>query len=109
MPGFVVTTGTTVMCAHGGEAKATVSNSRVKVMGQPVVTQPFPYVVSKCPNPPPPPPTNLGPCQTANWVTGSLRLKVMGQPLLLQDSQSICTPTGTPLTIIPTQMRVKGM
>ena len=107
MPGFVVTVGTTVMCAHGGQAKATVPNPRVKVMGQPVVTQPPPYVVSACANPPPP--INLGPCVTASWLTGSLRVKAMGQPLLLQDSQAICTPTGTPLTIIPTQTRVKGM
>ena len=31
------------------------------------------------------------------------------QPVLLQDSQSLCTPTATPLTIVVTQVRVKGM
>ena len=107
MAGFLLTTGTTVLCAHAGQAKATAPNPRVKVMGQPVVTQPVPHVVSGCANPPPP--ANVGPCITATWLTGSLRIKAMGQPLLLQDSQAICAPTGTPVTIIPTQMRVKGM
>jgi hypothetical protein len=32
----------------------------------------------------------------------------MGQPVLLQDSQSLCTPTGTPLTVMVTQVRVKA-
>jgi hypothetical protein len=36
-------------------------------------------------------------------------VKVLGQPVLLQDSQALCTPTGTPLTIAGTQMRVKAM
>jgi hypothetical protein len=44
-----------------------------------------------------------------NWVTASLRIKVMGLPVLLQDSQAICVPTGTPLTVILAQPRVRGM
>jgi hypothetical protein len=28
--------------------------------------------------------------------------------VLLQDSQSVCTPTGTPLNIVMTQVRVEG-
>ena len=105
MAGFLLTTGTRVLCAHGGQAKATTPNPRVKVMGQPVVTQPAPHFVSGCVNPPP----SGGPCITATWLIGSLRVKAMGMPLLLQDSQAICVPTGTPVTIIPTQFRVKGM
>jgi hypothetical protein len=107
MPGFLVTAGTTVLCAHGGQAKPTLPNPRVKVMGQPVVTQGPPYVIAGCVNPPPP--ANVGPCITANWIVASLRVKVMGMPVLLQDSKAICIPTGTPLNIIPTQIRVKGM
>jgi hypothetical protein len=30
-------------------------------------------------------------------------------PVLLQDSQAICVPNGTPLSIVMTQFRVKGM
>jgi hypothetical protein len=76
-------------------------------MGQPVVTQPSPYVIAGCANPVPP--LNTGPCATAQWVSGAKRVKVMGQPVLLEDGQALCTPTGTPLTISITQTRVKGM
>jgi hypothetical protein len=107
MPGFLSTAGTTILCAHGGQAHSPAPNPRVKVMGQPVLLQPIPLLVAGCANPPPP--ANVGPCVTATSVTGAVRLKVMGMPVLLQDSQAICTPTGTPLTVIPTQMRVRGM
>ena len=107
MPGFLLHVGATVQCAHGGQAQPTAPNPRVKVMGQPVVTQPAPYTIAGCTLPPPP--AANGPCVTAQWVTGSMRVKVMGQPVLLQDSQAVCTPTGTPLNIIVTQTRVKGI
>ena len=107
MPGYLLHLGATVMCAHGGQAQPTSPNPRVKVMGQPVVTQPLPYTVAGCANPPPP--ANIGPCVTAQWVMGALRVKVMGQPVLLQDSRALCTPPGTPVTVAVTQTRVKGM
>jgi hypothetical protein len=107
MPGFLLHVGAVVLCAHGGMAQPTVPNPRVQVMGQPIVMQPAPYVVSGCPFPPPP--VANGPCVTAQWVLGALRVKANGMPVLLQDSQAICAPTGTPLVISMTQMRVKGM
>jgi hypothetical protein len=78
---------------------------RVKVSGQPVVCQPAPHVVAGCPFPP----VSGGPCVTASWVTGATRVRAGGMPVLLQDSQAICAPTGTPLTVVMTQFRVKGM
>ncbi|HEX8183749.1 MAG TPA: PAAR-like protein [Blastocatellia bacterium] len=107
MPGFLLHQGATVLCAHAGQAMPTVPNPRVKVSGQMVVTQPTVYTVAGCAMPPPP--AGNGPCVTAQWVTGSLRVKVGGMPVLLQDSQALCVPTGTPLTIAVTQARVKGM
>ncbi len=107
MPGFLLTLGSVVQCAHGGMAQPTVPNPRVKVMGQPTVTQPAPWMIAGCAFPPPP--AANGPCVTAQWVIGSVRVKSMGLPLLLQDSQAICTPTGTPLIVDATQTRVKGM
>jgi hypothetical protein len=106
MPGFALHVGATVQCAHGGQAQPTVPMPRVKVMGQPVTTQ-APYAIAGCANPPPP--AQAGPCVTANWLTAATRVKAMGQPLLLKDSQSLCVPTGTPLTIIVTQTRVKAL
>ncbi len=107
MPGFVRTAGTMVICAHGGQVKPTAPNPRVKVMSQPALTQAPPYVIAGCANPPPP--ANVGPGVTAMNVMGALRVKLMGQPVLCPDNQAICTPTGTPVTVIPVQMRVKGM
>lgn len=107
MPGFLLTVGSVVLCAHGGKAQATVPNPRVKVMGQPIVMQPMPWVVAGCTFPPPP--AANGPCVVANWVIGAVRVKANGLPVLLQDSQALCTPTGTPLNVLFTQPRVKGM
>ena len=107
MPGFFSTAGTVILCAHGGQATSPAPNPRVTVMGQPVLLQPVPLLVSGCTNPVPP--ANVGPCISAINLTGALRLTVMGQPVLLQDSQGLCTPTGTPLTVQATQTRVKGM
>lgn len=105
MPGYLLHVGATVLCAHGGQAQPTSPFPRVTVGGQPVVTQAAPYVVAGCTLVPPP----IPPCVTAQWVTGAMRVKAGGLPVLLQDSQSICTPTGTPLTVVMTQFRVKGM
>ena len=68
------------------------------------MTQSTAYVVAGCaltgtPNPP---------CATAQWVTGATRVTARVNPVLLQDSQSVCAPTGTPLTVMVTQVRVKA-
>lgn len=107
MPGFLLHVGAVVQCMHGGMAQPTVPNPRVKVMGQPIVMQAAPYVVAGCAFPPPP--VANGPCVMAQWVMGALRVKANGIPVLLQDSQAICTPTGTGLIISTVQPRVKGI
>jgi uncharacterized Zn-binding protein involved in type VI secretion len=106
MPGFLLHFGATVQCAHAGQAMPTVTNPRVTVSGQPIVTQPNPYTIAGCP-------FNVSgspvPCVTAQWVSGATRILSNGMPVLLFDSQAICTPNGTPLLIIATQTRVNGM
>ncbi len=99
--------GATVTCAHGGQAMPTVTSPRVKVSGQPIVTLGGPYTVAGCAFPPPP--VANGPCVTANFVMGATRVMSMGMPVLLMDSQAICVPTGTPLIIAVTQVRVQGI
>jgi hypothetical protein len=95
------------MCSHGGQAQPTVPNPRVTVMGQHTVAVTAPYMVAGCAFPPPP--NGNGPCVSAQFVTSALRITSNGQPLLLLDSQAICVPTGTPLVIAVTQVRVTGM
>jgi hypothetical protein len=106
MPGFLLHMGATVLCAHAGQAQPAMPNPRVKVGGQQIVTLPTMYTVAGCTFPPPP--AANGPCVTAQFVMGAMRVMAGGQPVLLQDSQAICAPTGTPLTIVMTQVRVKG-
>ena len=106
MPGFLMHVGATVMCAHGGQAQPTVPNPRVRVGGQPIVTQTTMYTIAGCPFTTP---TSAPmPCVTAQWVSGATRVRAGGQPVLLQDSQAVCTPNGTPLNIVVTQTRVRG-
>lgn len=107
MPGFLLHFGASVLCAHAGQAQPTAVNPRVLVSGQPTVTIASPYVVAGCALPPPP--GANGPCVTAQFVTAATRITSNGQPLLLLDSQAICAPTGTPLLIISTQIRVIGV
>ncbi|MBK9940766.1 MAG: DUF4280 domain-containing protein [Kouleothrix sp.] len=106
MPGFLLHTGATVLCSHGGQATPVVSNPRVTVGGQPVVTLPGTYTVAGCALPPPP--TANGPCVTGQWISAATRVRAGGQPLLLADSQSVCAPSGTPLIVVATQVRVRG-
>lgn len=106
MPGFLLHLGATVLCMHAGQAQPVVTNPRVKVSGQPIVTQPGTYTVAGCTLPPPP--AANGPCVTAQWVTAATRVRAGGTPVLLGDSQAICAPTGTGLNIVVTQTRVRG-
>jgi uncharacterized Zn-binding protein involved in type VI secretion len=106
MPGYLLHVGALVQCAHMGMAQPTLKNPRVKVMGQMIVTQGSTYTVSGCTLPPPM--AGNGPCVTAQWVTAALRVLADGLPVLLSDSQAVCTPTGTPLSVKVTQFRVKG-
>ena len=105
MPGFLLHVGATILCMHGGQAQATAPNPRVKVSGQPIVTQSAPHVVAGCPFVTG---TNPMPCVTAQWITAATRVRANGMPVLLQDSQAICAPNGTGVNIVVTQLRVKG-
>jgi len=105
MPGYLLHQGATVLCMHAGQAQATVPNPRVKVSGNPTVQQPNPWTVAGCPfvvgN------TSM-PCVIAQWVSAATRVRAGGMPLLLQDSQAVCTPNGTGVNVVVTQMRVKA-
>ena len=107
MPGFLVHVGAQVLCSHGGQATPTVPNPRVTVGGQPTVLITGPYLVAGCALPPPP--AANGPCVSAQWLTGTTRVLSNGQPLVVQSSQAICAPSGTPLLILVTQPRVSAI
>lgn len=106
MPGFLLHLGATVLCLHAGQAQPMMTNPRVKVGGQPIVTQPCLYTIAGCTLPPPP--AANGPCVTAQWIVAAARVRAGGAPVLLQDSQAICAPSGAGLNVVVTQMRVRG-
>jgi hypothetical protein len=105
MPGPLLTVASVINCAHGAPAQATVPNARVLLGGQPVVTMAAPHVIAACP-------FNISgapsPCVMANWVVGAVRVLAGGMPVLLQSSQAVCVPNGTPVIISATQPRVIG-
>ena len=108
MPGPLASRRRARSCAPtAGRRQPTVPNPRVLVSGQPTVTITAPYVVAGC-------------AFRRRRRARPLRHRAMdhglatrvlsnGQPLVLFDSQAICAPTGTPVSIIGTQMRVIGM
>jgi len=104
MPGFLLLQTTPSTCAHAGQGKPTLANPRVRVTGLPIVSQTTPFVIAGCTLPPP----AGGPDVSALFVTGSLRVRSQGLPILLADSRAQCAPTGSPLTVVPNQTRVKG-
>lgn len=104
MPGQLVQQGATVMCAHGGQALPTVPNPRVRLGGAAAVTLPPPWTVAGCPLPP----VSGGPCVTALWIGGTLRVRSSGQPLVFQGGTATCAPTGVPLQVTVTQLRVRA-
>jgi hypothetical protein len=108
MPGTpILHRGAQVLCMHGGQATPILTNPRVKVSGQRVVTVTCVYSVSGCSNPPPP--GGTGPCATATWVSTATRVTAGGLPVLLQSSQAQCIPTGTGLTVVMAQQRVTAL
>lgn len=104
MAASLITQGSTLLCLHGGRAQATQVSSRVKVGGEAVVLA-TPLVLEGCPNPAPP--VQSGPCQTASWLTLSLRVRVEGQAIPLSDAYALCQPALVGLSIV-TQTRVRG-
>ncbi len=93
------------MCMHAGLAQPMASSPRVKVNGQPIVTQTNAFVIAGCALVSIP----LPPCVTAQWVTAATRVQSNGVPVLLQDSQAMCVPTGTGLKVVVVQSRVRGI
>lgn len=103
MPGHGIQQGAKALCAHGGTAQPTMPNPRVRLAGAAAIALPTPWMVSGCPFPP----ASGGPCVTAMWTTGSVRVTSMGQPLVIQGGSATCVPTGTPLTTVGVQLRVR--
>jgi hypothetical protein len=100
----LVQQGATVLCSHGGQAQPGSPNPRVTLSGSAAISLSGPWTVSGCPFPP----NSGGPCTTASWTSGTVRVTSSGQPLVLSSGSATCTPTGVPLTVAVTQVRVSA-
>ena len=49
MPGYILTTSSTVMCMHGGTATLTTSNTKMKIDGSPALLESDIHPVAGCP------------------------------------------------------------
>lgn len=101
--GYILNSGSTVMCPHGGQVSMITTNTRVMVEGQPVVTIDDQGQVAGCPS---------GQCASVVWLAPASRVFVNGRPVVLSHSSGMCrgadaSPKGTPV-VISTPTRVRG-
>lgn len=113
MPLFL-TTASSVMCPHGGQAILSTSNVDAKVQGMPILLVTDVHSVSGCPfQVPAGPGAKPQPCLTIRWTTGTVLARHRGAtPFLHQSSTGICysaeqIPQGAPL-ITQTQPLANG-
>ena len=104
MAGYLLHENASVVCEHtSGQARPTVTNKKVKVSENEIVTLSSPYSISGCTNPN----EAGGQCATATWMSPATRVKASGMAVLFENSQATCAPTSTGLTIVSLQQRVK--
>ena len=106
----LLTTTSTVMCPHGGQATLTTTNTEALVDGAPVLLQTDEHVIKGCP-------FTVGavasPCVSIRWSTAATQTKIRNVPVLHQSSIGLCfnaaqAPQG-PAVVVQTQQRATGV
>jgi hypothetical protein len=109
MPGFIVTEGSEVVCAHQAKGKPTLVISNVTIKGKAVVAGiPQPYTISACQNKIPGTPVPFACAMVMGWMPPATRVKAKGLAVLLSDGKGTCLPTGVPTAVQVGQAVVKG-
>ena len=106
----MLTTTSTVMCPHAGQAILTTSDTQALVDGAPVLLLTDQHAIAGCAFAPG---GVLSPCVTIQWVTGATQSLIGGVPALLQTSVGLClnalqVPQG-PAIVVQTQTRAMGV
>ena len=98
MPGFILTTTSTVLCTHGGQAVLTTSNQRLMIDNAPALLESDVHAVAGCPfQIPIGTGTKPSPCVRIEWAGGEAQMKVGGAGVLVQSSVGKCiSPEGAP-------------
>ena len=102
MPAPILHLGATMLCSHAGQATPLSPFPRVTVSAQPLVTMSSPYAIAACALSG----TSAPPCVTGQFVMAATRVLAGGVPVTTMVSQSVCTPTGTPMLPVMSQTRV---
>ena len=106
MPGPILTTSSTIICTHGGQAILLTANVRVTVDGAPALLESDIHPVVGCP-------FTIGlkysPCIRIEWTAGAAKVTINGTKVLVQSSIGKCisaegAPQGVAL-IINTQTK----
>lgn len=105
----ILTTASTVMCPHGGQAILFTSNTEALIDGAPALLLTDVHPIAGCAFAPVTP----LPCLTIQWMTGATQANVRGVPVLLQNSIGLClnafqAPQGTAL-IAQTQQKATAI
>ncbi len=106
MPGNALTTASTIMCTHGGQATLTTANTRVKAGAQ-ILLETDIHTVTGCP-------FTIGnkysPCVRIEWSAGTSNVNVNNTPALVQSSMGTCYNAENAVqgvaTVVNTQMKV---
>lgn len=104
----ILTSTSTVMCPHGGQALLITSNTDALVDGAPMLLQSDLHPVVGCPFTP----VAYSPCVLIRWLSGATQVSVRGVPVLLQNSVGLClngaqVPQG-PGVVVQVQQKVMG-
>lgn len=82
----ILTTTSTVMCPHGGQAVLTTSNTEALIDGVPALLQTDVHPIVGCAFTP----VAYSPCVSIRWISAATQAKLHGVPLLLQNSVGLC-------------------
>ena len=104
----ILTTTSTVMCPHGGQAQLLTSNTDALIDGAPALLQTDLHPIVGCTFTP----VSYSPCVSIRWVTAATQTSVRGVPVLLQTSVGLClnaaqAPQGTAI-VVQVQSKAKG-
>jgi Domain of unknown function (DUF4280) len=91
MPGYVLTSASTIQCTHGGSASVSPSNTKVTADGSPILVESDTHTVAGCPfmkgNTP-------SPCTEIAWSAGASKVTINGTAVLVKSSVGQCKASG---------------
>ncbi len=107
---FFLTTGSTVICPHGGMAILVTSNTIAVLPPGPILMLTDIHPIGGCAFAPGGVPL---PCLSIRWLTGTLHSTINGVPALLDNSVGLClnaagAPQGTAI-VVQTQTEAVGI